>query len=50
MFGPYDEEFDKNHNGVMEDDEKVAEAAYIRYMSEKDAEYDEADEDNGEIY
>lgn len=40
-FGPYDEQFDINHNGIMEEEEKAAEAAYIRHISEKDK--DEAD-------
>ncbi len=35
-FGPYDKEFDVNHNGIMEEDEKAAEAAYIRHMVEKE--------------
>ena len=36
MFGPYDKKFDKNKNGIMEDDEKLEEQAYIRYLAEKD--------------
>lgn len=35
MFGPYDKKFDKNKNGIMEDDEKLEEQAYIRYLAEK---------------
>ena len=38
MFGPYDKKFDKNKNGIMEDDEKLEEQAYIRYLAEKDDE------------
>lgn len=50
MFGPYDKKFDKNKNGIMEDNEKLEEQAYIRYLAEKDAEGedDEDDFDNGE--
>lgn len=50
MFGPYDKKFDKNKNGIMEDDEKLEEQAYIRYLAEKDAEGEdnEDDFDNGE--
>ena len=41
MFGPYDKKFDKNKNGIMEDDE--------RYLAEKDDEGEEDDDfDNGE--
>lgn len=46
-FGPYDNEFDSNKNGIMEGDERAAEAAYIRYMVEKEREennFDEGDE------
>jgi DegV family protein with EDD domain len=35
-FGPYDKRFDKNRNGIMEPDEKAEEAAYIRYVMEKE--------------
>lgn len=35
-FGPYDKQFDFNQNGIMEEDEKAAEAAYIRYLVEKE--------------
>lgn len=44
-FGPYDEKFDSNHNGIMEEDEKAAEAAYIRHMSEKDKMEETEDEE-----
>ncbi len=44
-YGPYDEEFDFNRNGVMEEDEKAAEAAYIRHMAEQESEEDDAEED-----
>lgn len=35
-FGPYDKQFDFNKNGVMEEEEKAAEAAYIRHLVEKE--------------
>lgn len=35
-FGPYDKQFDFNQNGIMEDEEKAAEAAYIRHLVEKE--------------
>ena len=35
-FGPYDKQFDFNNNGVMEEEEKAAEAAYIRHLVEKE--------------
>ncbi len=35
-FGPYDKEFDLNDNGIMEDDERIAEQAYIRHMVEQE--------------
>ena len=45
----YDKKFDKNKNGIMEDDEKLEEQAYIRYLAEKDDEGEEDDDfDNGE--
>ena len=45
----YDKKFDKNKNGIMEDDEKLEEQAYIRYLAEKDDEGEEEDDfDNGE--
>ena len=44
MFGPYDKKFDKNKNGIMEDDEKLEEQAYIRYLAEKDDEGEEDDD------
>ena len=47
MFGPYDKKFDKNKNGIMEDDEKLEEQAYIRYLAEKD---DEGEEDASIVY
>ena len=37
-FGPYDKQFDFNNNGVMEEEEKAAEAAYIRHLVEKEKE------------
>ena len=49
MFGPYYKNFYKNKNGIMEDDEKLEEQAYIRYLAEKDDEGEEEDDyDNGE--
>ena len=49
MFGPYDKKFDKNKNGIMEDDKKLEEQAYIRYLAEKDDEGEDDDDfDNGE--
>lgn len=49
MFGPYDKKFDKNKNGIIEDDEKLEEQAYISYLAEKDDEGEEDDDfDNGE--
>lgn len=36
VFGPYDKQFDINHNGIMENDEKIAEEAHIRYVVEKE--------------
>lgn len=35
-FGPYDKQFDFNKNGIMEENEKAAEAAYIRHLVEKE--------------
>ena len=35
-FGPYDKKFDLNDNGIMEDDERIAEQAYIRHMVEQE--------------
>lgn len=35
-FGPYDRQFDLNQNGIMEEEEKVAEAAYIRHLVERE--------------
>ena len=35
-FGPYDKQFDTNKNGIMEDDERTEEAAYIRHMVEQE--------------
>lgn len=50
MFGPYDKKFDVNKNGIMEDDEKTQEEAYIRYLAEKDAVYGEDnDEDDNNV-
>lgn len=43
-FGPYDEEFDANHNGVMEEEERAAEEAYIRHLAQNSSEEDEEDE------
>ena len=43
-FGPYDKQFDFNNNGVMEEEEKAAEAAYIRHLVEK-----EKDGENEEV-
>lgn len=48
MFGPYDKKFDKNKNGIMEEDEKIEEQAYIRYLAEKDSE--EETENDSENY
>lgn len=45
MFGPYDKKFDKNKNGIMEDEEKIEEQAYIRYLAEKDSQEDTTDDD-----
>lgn len=35
-FGPYDKQFDLNKNGIMEEDEKAAEAAYISHLVEEE--------------
>lgn len=35
-FGPYDKQFDFNRNGIMEEDEKAAGAAYIRHLVENE--------------
>ena len=43
-FGPYDEQFDANHNGVMEDDERAEEAAYIRQLAEYNVDNEDEDE------
>ncbi len=45
-FGPYDREFDANHNGIMEEDEKNAETMYIRHMAEKEEIEEEEQEQN----
>ena len=34
MFGPYDKKFDKNKNGIMEDDEKLEEQENMLYTAE----------------
>ena len=39
------EEFDFNNNGIMEEDEKAAEAAYIRHIVEKESEEDDSEEE-----
>lgn len=45
-YGPYDKQFDINKNGIMEEDEKAAEAAYIRHLVETEkAEKSEEDEE-----
>lgn len=36
LFGPYDKVFDTNHNGIMEDEERIEEAAYIRHIVEEE--------------
>ena len=35
-FGPYDKQFDLNKNGIMEEDGKAAEAAYISHLVEEE--------------
>ena len=44
-YGPYDQEFDANHNGIMEADEKAAEAEYIRNLVEKESAYEEQEDE-----
>lgn len=43
-FGPYDKQFDYNQNGIMEEEEKAAEAAYIRHLVEEEK-IEESNED-----
>lgn len=43
-FGPYDKQFDFNQNGIMEEEEKAAERAYIRHLVEEE----KIEENNGE--
>lgn len=43
-FGPYDKQFDFNQNGIMEEEEKTAEMAYIRHLVEEE----NIEEDNEE--
>lgn len=44
-FGPYDKQFDFNQNGIMEEEEKAAEAAYIRHLVEEENENREDEEE-----
>ncbi len=46
-YGPYDEQFDTNKNGIMEEEEKRQEEAYIRHIVEEEKmnNNDDADED-----
>lgn len=41
MFGPFDDIFDTNKDGVMDDDEKAAEIAFINDTVRKEAERDD---------
>lgn len=56
MFGPFDEMFDLNKNGVMEEEEKSAERAFINEIVRKEEEqgdvvdpFNEEDEDGNDI-
>lgn len=49
-YGPYDGDFDLNQNGIMEEDEKAAEAAYIRHLAEKESESEDYEEDSQEDF
>ena len=44
-FGPYDKQFDLNKNGIMEEDEKAAEAAYISHLVEEEKQNGTIEED-----
>lgn len=48
-FGPYDKQFDLNNNGIIEDDEKAQEAAYIRHIVELENRDNYAEDEEGEI-
>jgi len=52
-YGPYDKDFDYNHNGIIDEDEKAAESAYIRHMVEAeklDSNESEEDDDDQEMF
>ena len=52
-YGPYDKDFDYNHNGIIDEDEKTAESAYIRHMVEAeklDSNESEEDDDDQEMF
>ena len=48
-----DKDFDYNHNGIIDEDEKTAESAYIRHMVEAeklDSNESEEDDDDQEMF
>lgn len=49
-FGPYDKQFDTNKNGIMEDDERTEEAAYIRHMVEQENIENSQEDDSDDEY
>ena len=52
-YGPYDKDFDYNHNGIIDEEEKAAESAYIRHMVEAeklDSNESEEDDDDQEMF
>lgn len=44
-FGPFDSVFDANGNGIMEENEKQEERAYIRHLAENENEFEEQEEE-----
>ena len=49
-FRPYDKQFDTNKNGIMEDDERTEEAAYIRHMVEQENIENSQEDDSDDEY
>ena len=44
-FGPFDSVFDTNGNGIMEENEKQEERAFIRHLAENESEFEEQEEE-----
>lgn len=47
-YGPYDEQFDANDNGIMEEEEKIQEEAYIRHIVEEEKNKNNEEEEDDE--